>query len=116
MNVLDLTNKSGTASDELKNVWQPFGFIDNNLDFTPRSDPQCIIMGDGYHMVINGGYTGQKTALKDLNIMYNARQNKWYAHSASDEPPYGKRQMLVYIESLCVQFKIQKLLIGSTPV
>ncbi|CAO3656528.1 unnamed protein product [Mucor fragilis] len=50
-------------------------------------------MGDGYHMVINGGYTGQKTALKDLNIMYNARQNKWYAHSASDEPPYGKRQI-----------------------
>ncbi|KAL9545060.1 hypothetical protein MBANPS3_007320 [Mucor bainieri] len=93
MSVLDITNKSGTASADLEALWKTVSFIRNDLDLTPRSDPQCVIMDDQYHMVINGGYSSTSAQLKDLNVMYNARQNKWYAHSAYSESPYGYRQI-----------------------
>ena len=118
MHVLDIANKSGTASDDLKNLWQSVTYDGNDVDLTPRSDPQCVIMGDQNRMLINGGYNiATKTslkALKNTNILYNALENKWFAYANYDEAPYGNRQMLVYISSLCVLFKIQNLLIGST--
>lgn len=111
MNVLDITNKSGTAADDLQNLWRSVSYItDNNVDLTPRTDPQCVVISDQNRMIINGGYVTDSKALTSMNVMYNALQNKFYAHAAYAEAPYGNRQMLVYD----ISFGIQLLLIGNT--
>ncbi|KAL9545061.1 hypothetical protein MBANPS3_007321 [Mucor bainieri] len=93
MNVLDITNKSGTASDDLQNLWRSVSYIGDNVDLTPRSDPQCVVISDQNRMIINGGYVSATKALANMNVMYNALQNKWFAHSAYTEAPYGNRQI-----------------------
>ncbi|CAO3656524.1 unnamed protein product [Mucor fragilis] len=93
MNVLDITNKSGTASDDLQNLWRSVSYIENDVDLTPRSDPQCVVISDQNRMIINSGYITATAALKDMNIMYNALENKWYSQSAYAEAPYGNRQI-----------------------
>lgn len=99
MNVLDITNKSGATSDDLQNLWRSVSYIRNDVDLKPRTDPQCVIMGDQNRMIINGGYilatTASPKALKNMNVMYNALDNTWYAHTNYAEAPYGTRQMLV---------------------
>ncbi|GAN02464.1 hypothetical protein MAM1_0022d01908 [Mucor ambiguus] len=94
MNVLDITNKSGTASDDLQNLWRSVSYIGNNLDLTPRTDPQCVVISDQNRMIINGGYVTDSKALANPNVMYNALQNKWFAQATYNEAPYGNRQML----------------------
>lgn len=39
MNMLNLTNRNGTLSDNLKDLWQSSIDIDNNVDLTARTDP-----------------------------------------------------------------------------
>ncbi|KAK4513849.1 uncharacterized protein ATC70_005855 [Mucor velutinosus] len=93
MNVLDITNKSGIASDDLQNLWRSVSYIADNVDLTPRTDPQCIVISDQNRMIVNGGYVTAPKALANMNVMYNALENKWYIQSAYAEDPYGNRQI-----------------------
>ncbi|GAN02918.1 hypothetical protein MAM1_0030c02368 [Mucor ambiguus] len=94
MNVLDLTNKSGTLATDLQNMWQPVSYNINNVDLTSRTDPQCVILEDGKQMLINGGYDSVRSEkLANLNIAYNVDSNRWDALPEYTEPPYGKRQI-----------------------
>lgn len=94
MNVLDLTNKSGTLATELQNMWQPVSYNINNVDLTSRTDAQCAILEGGKQMLINGGYDSVRPGkLANLNIAYNVDTNQWNALPDYTEPPYGKRQM-----------------------
>lgn len=95
IDILDLTNKSGTASVDLKGLWESVSYDKDGIDLTPRADPQCVVLGDQNRIIVNGSYINGAVS-KDMNIMYNALENKWYPHSAYTEAPYGKRQMLVY--------------------
>lgn len=96
MNVLDITNSSGTSSDALQNMWKSVSYIPNNVDLTARTDPQCLVISDQNRMIINGGYPYTTTSqLTDMNIMYNALQNTWSTGESYSEPPYGNRQMFV---------------------
>ncbi|KAL9548101.1 hypothetical protein PS6_006788 [Mucor atramentarius] len=94
MNVLDLTNKSGTLATELQNMWQPVSYNINNVDLTSRTDAQCAILEGGKQMLINGGYDSVRPGkLANLNIAYNVDTNQWNALPDYTEPPYGKRQI-----------------------
>ncbi|KAG1087845.1 hypothetical protein G6F42_020470 [Rhizopus arrhizus] len=94
MNVLDLTNKSGTLATELQNMWQPVSYNINNVDLTSRIDAQCAILEGGKQMLINGGYDSVRPGkLANLNIAYNVDTNQWNALPDYTEPPYGKRQI-----------------------
>lgn len=95
MNVLDITDGNGTSSDDLQNMWRSVSYIPNDVDLSPRTDPQCLVMSDQNRMIINGGYASSTKQFNDMNIMYNALQNTWYARSPYSESPYGKRQMFV---------------------
>ncbi|KAI8640208.1 hypothetical protein BD408DRAFT_420116 [Parasitella parasitica] len=92
MNVLDITNSSGTTSSDLQNMWKPVSYIANNVDLTPRTDPQCLVISDESRLIINGGYYASQE-LVNKSIMYNALQNKWYSHSSYSDAPYGDRQI-----------------------
>lgn len=111
MNVLDITNKTDITSDSLQNLWKSVSYIGNNVDLTPRTDPQCVVISDQNRMIVNGGYVSATTKLENMTAVYDALQNKWLAHPDYTEDPYGKRQMLVH---LFMSFDV--LLIGSTCV
>ncbi|KAF1801455.1 hypothetical protein FB192DRAFT_1470990, partial [Mucor lusitanicus] len=97
MNVLDLTNKSGTLATDLQNMWQPVSYNINNVDLTSRTDAQCVILEGEKQMLINGGYDSVRPGkLVNLNIAYNADSNQWDALPDYTEPPYGKRQIRYY--------------------
>lgn len=94
MNVLDLTNKSGTLATDLQNMWQPVSYDINNVDLTSRTDAQCAILEGGKQMLINGGYDRVRSEkLANLNIAYSVDTRQWNALPDYTEPPYGRRQM-----------------------
>lgn len=113
--MLNLTNRNWTLSDNLKDLWQSSIDIDNNVDLTARTDPQCVVVSDQNRMFINGGFASKNGHLNNTNIMYNALENKWYGQPDYVEDPYGIRQMLVYI-SVWVSFCISRLLIDGIHV
>lgn len=106
MNVLDITDSNGTSSDDLQNMWKTVSYIPNNVDLLTRTDPQCLVISDQNRMIINGGYASSSKQLNNMNIIYNAELNGWYAHEPYTEPPYGKRQMFVRIQCLCYTTQI----------
>ena len=94
MNVLDLTNKSGTLATDLQNMWEPVSYDINNVDLTSRTDAQCVVLEGGKQMLVNGGQDlVRPKKLINLNIAYNVDSNQWSALPDYTEPPYGKRQM-----------------------
>ncbi|EPB83175.1 hypothetical protein HMPREF1544_10068 [Mucor circinelloides 1006PhL] len=93
MNVLDITNKTDITSDSLQNLWKSVSYIGNNVDLTPRTDPQCVVISDQNRMIVNGGYVSATTKLENMSVVYDALQNKWLAHPDYTEDPYGKRQV-----------------------
>ncbi|KAI9471878.1 MAG: hypothetical protein EXX96DRAFT_611183 [Benjaminiella poitrasii] len=101
INVLDLTTTTqstdamlSVTSDELQTQWKSVSADTNGVDISVRTNPQAIALPDGYRLLINGGFKPNSAVpLTDTNIIYNAKQNKWYSQTPYSEPPYGKRQI-----------------------
>ncbi|KAL9536712.1 hypothetical protein MBANPS3_012428, partial [Mucor bainieri] len=93
MNVLDITNKSGTLSSDLQNLWRSVPYVEGDVAFTPRSYPQCVVISDQNRMIVNGGLSIRGAQPENTNMMYDALQNQWFAQPVYTEPPYGKRQI-----------------------
>lgn len=95
VNVLDLTNKTGFTPDELMSAWRTVSPDTTAATYDIRMSPQAIAIDD-YRFLINGGFTQSQPA--NQTIVYNALQNKFYPYAAYTEPPYGGRQMYIYIK------------------
>lgn len=90
VNMLDLTNKSGTAPADLMNQWNTVSPDTTAATLESRMAPQAVAFDD-YRFVINGGFSTSQ--LVNQTVVYNAINNKYYAHQRYTEPPYGARQM-----------------------
>ncbi|KAI8644952.1 hypothetical protein BD408DRAFT_480917 [Parasitella parasitica] len=92
--MLDITKNSDAPSNDLQDMWKVVFFDKNDVEMSPRTDPQCLVVSEQNRMYINGGYdavVGHR--LDTLNIIYNAAQNRWFFNVNYGEFYFGERQI-----------------------
>ncbi|CEP14704.1 hypothetical protein [Parasitella parasitica] len=91
---LDISQKNGIHVNDLQNMWENVEYNANGVRLTPRTYPQCLVVTEQNRMIINGGYdTAVGQRLQNINIIYDAAQNKWIPSKDYFEIYWGYRQI-----------------------